>query len=128
MGGSMMYSRYYADEIGETHIEDVTVELTPRDFAPPAPPLHLSPITPATGYALVRFPAGWDGDWHPTPRRQIFFYQEGELEGETSDGDRRRHGPGSATLLEDTTGRGHRARVTSDSDVLAVVVQLPDGS
>jgi hypothetical protein len=121
----MTYSRYYADETGETHIEDIEVELTAQDFAPPAPPLHLSPILPATGVAFVRFPAGWDGDWHPTPRRQFFFFLSGELEGETSDGDRRRCGPGSAALLEDTTGRGHRARVVGDEDVTAVVVQLP---
>ena len=122
----MTYVRYYADETGASHTEDVEVELTPRDFAPPAPPLHLSPIVPATGFAFVRFPAGWDGDWHPTPRRQIFFFLAGEFEGETSDGERRRFGPGSASLLEDTTGTGHRARVVGDGDVLAAVVQLPD--
>ena len=83
-------------------------------------------MTPATGFAFVRFPAGWDGDWHPTPRRQIFFFLAGEIDGETSDGDHRRCGPGSAALLEDTTGKGHRSRVVSDVDVLAAVVQLPD--
>ena len=122
----MKYTRYYADESGESHIEDVEVELTPRDFAPPAPPLHLSPMVPATGVAFVRFPAGWDGDWHPTPRRQLFFFLAGELEGETSDGERRRYGPGSAALLEDTTGKGHRSRVVGDGEVLAAVVQLAD--
>jgi hypothetical protein len=122
----MKYSRYYADDGGETHIEDVQVELTPRDFAPPAPPLYLSPLTPATGFAFARFPAGWGGDWHPTPRRQIYFILAGEIEGDTSDGDRRRLGPGDAVLLEDTTGKGHRARVVSDGDVLTAVVQLAD--
>ncbi len=122
----MKYTRYFADESGESHIEDVEVELTPRDFAPPAPPLHLSPMTPATGVAFVRFPAGWDGDWHPTPRRQLFVFLAGELEGETSDGERRRYGPGNAALLEDTTGKGHRSRVVGDGEVLAAVVQLAD--
>ena len=120
------YTRYYADETGASRTEDIDVELLPRDFAPPAPPLHLSPMEPATGFAFVRFPAGWVGDWHPTPRRQVFFFLTGELEGETSDGERRRYGPGTATLLEDTIGTGHRARVVGDTDVLAAVVQLPD--
>ena len=119
----MIYSRSYADAAGESHIEEVEVELTSRDFAPPR---HPSPMLPTTGFAFVRFPAGWDGDWHPTPRRHIFFFLAGELEGETSDGDRRSHGPGSAAVLEDTTSKGHRARVVGDEDVLAVVVQLPD--
>ena len=33
---------------------------------------------------------------------------------------------GSAVLLEDTAGKGHRSRVIGDEDVLAIVVQLPD--
>jgi hypothetical protein len=33
----MMYTRLYADETGESHYEDIEAELTPRDFAPPAP-------------------------------------------------------------------------------------------
>ncbi len=122
----MKYIRVYADENGESHYEDVEVELAARDFAPPAPPLHLSPMIPATGVAFVRFPPGWDGDWHPTPRRQFFFFLAGELAGETSDGDRRRLGPGSVVLLEDTTGRGHRSWVVGDGEVLATVVQLED--
>jgi hypothetical protein len=122
----MMYTRYYADETGASRTEDIEVELLPRDFAPPAPPLHLSSLVPATGFAFARFPAGWVGDWRPTPRRQIFVFLAGELEGETSDGERRRYGPGTAALLEDTTGTGHRARVVGNADVLAAVVQLPD--
>ena len=122
----MKYTRYYADERGESHIEDVEVELTSRDFAPPAPPLHLSPIMPATGIAFVRFPAGWVGDWHPTPRRQFFLFLAGELEGETSDGERRRYRAGSVALLEDTTGKGHRSRVVGDGEVLAAVVQVTE--
>lgn len=122
----MKYTRYYADESGASRTEDIEVELLPRDFVPPAPPLHLTPIVPATGFAFVRFPAGWVSDWHPTPRRQIFVYLSGELEGETNDGECRRFGTGTATLLEDTTGTGHRACVVGDIDVLASMVQLPD--
>ena len=43
-----------------------------------------------------------------------------------SDGERRRYVPGSAALVEDTTGTGHRSWVVGDTDVLAAVVQLPD--
>jgi hypothetical protein len=122
----VIHTRFYTDESGETHMEDVEGELTPQDFAPPAPPLFLSPFVPASRYGYLRFPAGWEGDWHPTPRRQMIIFLSGEVEGETSDGQRRRFGPGSAVLLEDTTGKGHRSRVVSDGDALAAVVQLPD--
>ena len=122
----MKYVRVYADAAGESHFEDVDVELTPVDYAPPAPMMELSAVVPATGFAFVRMPAGWDGDWHPTPRRQIFFYLAGEVEGEASDGERRRFGPGSITLVEDTTGKGHRSRNAGTTDVLLAVVQLPE--
>jgi hypothetical protein len=120
------YVRVYADERGESHFEDVEVALTPRNYAPPAPALSLSPVLPATGFAFVRIPAGWHGDWHPTPLRQVFVYLAGEVEGETSDGERRRFGPGSVTLAEDTTGKGHRSWVVGDADALLVVAQLPE--
>ncbi len=111
----MKYIRVYADATGESHYEDTASASTSY----PA-------MTPATGAAFARFPAGWAGDWHPAPRRQYFVVLTGECESETSDGDRRSHSPGSVVLLEDTTGKGHRARVMGDGEVLAMVVQLPD--
>ena len=122
----MTYVRIYTDESGESHIEDVEAELTARDFAPPAPPIDLSPVIPASGVAFVRFPAGWYGDWHPTPQRQFFIFLAGEFVGETSDRDRRRFVPGGVSLLEDITGKGHRSWVVGNDDVLAAVVQVPD--
>jgi len=122
----MKYTRFYADASGESHMEDVEASFTSQNFAPPAPPLELSPIVPATGAGFLRFPAGWSGDWHPSPRRQYLIFVAGEVEGETSDGQTRRFGPGSVVLLEDTTGKGHRSRVVSDGAALAAVVQLPD--
>jgi len=123
---SMRFTRVYADATGESHYEDIDAAMVPQSFAPPAPPFSLSEMTQSTGMAFARFPVDWDGDWHPTPRRQYFIFLSCEFEGETSDGDRRRHAPGSVVLLEDTTGQGHHARVVGDTDVLATVVQLPD--
>jgi quercetin dioxygenase-like cupin family protein len=121
----MRYVRVYADEAGESHFADVQVPLVPVDYAPPAPPLHLSAPTPASAFVFLAAPAGWDGDWHPAPMRQMIFYLSGEVEAEVSDGEVRRFGPGSATLVEDTTGRGHRSRAVA-GDVLLAIVQLPN--
>jgi len=62
----------------------------------------------------------------PAPRRQMLFYLAGEIEAETSDGEVRRFGAGSVTLVEDTAGKGHRSRVIGGGDVLLAAVQLPD--
>ena len=122
----MKYTRVYSDSHGESHFDEVEVEFQSVDFAPPAPPVGLSTLTPAVQWGFLTLPVGWEGDWHPTPRRQIFFYLSGEVKGETSDGEVRRFGPGDVTLVEDTTGKGHRSRVVGTESVLLAVVQLPE--
>ena len=122
----MEFTRVFTDEYGETHFEDVKIELLPVDFAPPAPPLNLSELKEAKKFGFVNAPIGWYGDWHPTPKRQVFVYLSGKIEARVSDGEVREFGPGSVTLLEDTTGKGHTSRVVGDQEVLCVVIQLED--
>ena len=122
----MKYIRIYADPAGESHFEDVEVELAQVNFAPPAPPLDLSSFSPALQYAFCSFPAGWRGDWHPTPQRQIFFILSGEIAVQVGDGEVRHFRAGSPVLLEDATGKGHVSWVMSKTDVLSAVVQLPN--
>ena len=117
------YVRLYADANGESHFEDVEINLASTDYAPPAPPLDLSPFTPATQFGFMRAPAGWSSDWHPSSARNIFFVLGGEWEVTASDGETRRFATGSVLLAEDTDGKGHASRVLSDS--LAAVVALP---
>ena len=118
------YVRLYADESGESHFADVEEELTLLEFVPPAAPLNLSPFFPASQTAFFGAPAGWQGDWHPSPARNLFVVISGEWEIEASVGETRRFAAGSILLVEDTRGKGHTSRVVSDEDSLAVLVQL----
>lgn len=86
----MQYVRLYTDADGETHFEDLEIAFDRVTFAPPAPPVHLTRFTPATQWAFFSLPPGWYGDWHPTPKRQVFFYLSDEAEAEVSDGAIRR--------------------------------------
>jgi len=122
----MKYIRIHEDSAGKSHFEDVEVELAQVNFAPPAPPMNLSSFSPASQYAFCSFPASWRGDWHPTPQRQIFFILSGEIAVQVGDGEVRHLGAGSAVLLEDATGKGHVSWVTSKTDTLTAVVQLPN--
>jgi len=54
----------------------------------------------------------------------LLFHLARQIEGETSDGQRRVIGPGTTVLLEDTTGTGHRSRVIGSEDVVIGVVHL----
>lgn len=119
-----IYTRLYSDEHGESHFADVEIDLTLTDYAPPAPPLELSTTTPANQFGFMNAPAGWASDWHPSSARNIFFVLRGEWEVTASDGETRRFSTGSVLLVEDTTGKGHTSRVVSQTDSLAVIVQL----
>jgi|GEM_PF-233498 len=123
---TMHFARIYTDSEGISHLEDLEVELAEVNFAPPAPPVQLSAYTSATQWAFFATPPGWKGDWHTTPTRQIFFYLVGQVEVELGDGTIRRFGPGDATIVEDTTGKGHRSRTVGDVTALQAVVQMPD--
>src|SRR5712691_7452877 len=121
-----IYQRLYADEHGESHFEDVEIDLVSTEYVPPAPPLDLSSFTPATQFGFMRAPAGWSSDWHPSSGRNVFFVLTGGWEVTASDGEARRFAVGSVLLVEDTGGKGHASRVVSNTDSLAAVVQLGD--
>lgn len=120
----MQIVRLFSDADGESHFEDVEIELDLTDYVPPAPPLYLSPATPANEFAFMKAPAGWSSDWHPSSARNLFFVLSGEWEVTASDGQSRSFGVGSVFLVEDTTGKGHSSRVTSETDSLAAMVRL----
>ena len=120
------HTRIYADADGESHFEEVDVDLKLVEFAPPAPPGYISAPIPAARLFFGVVPPGYCADWHPTPFRQLVVYTAGEVEFETSDGGTRRIGPGSIVLVEDTTGKGHRSRVVGAGEAVSMGVQLSE--
>jgi hypothetical protein len=118
------WTRIIATPDGGSRFADGAVLLADGDFAPPAPPLGLSPISEATATRFIGAPAGWDSPAHPAPARQWVVMLGGAVEATTSDGASRVFGPGDAVLVEDTHGAGHRTRVASDDPWLALVVEL----
>ena len=110
---TMRYVRIYADTDGESHFDDVEVTLSPTNYAPPASPLEVSAAVDAQRFFFVGGASGWEGDWHPSPKRQFVFMLSGVIEVRVSDGEVRSFGSGSVVLLENTVGHGHFARITS---------------
>ncbi len=55
----------------------------------------------------------YDLDFHNAPRRQYVVNLTGSVDLEVGDGTRRRLGPGSILLAEDTTGRGHKSQAVA---------------
>ncbi len=123
---TIKYVRVYADSIGESHFEDLTIDLNEIDFAPPAPPIFTSDLNPSSKHGFASVLPGWESEWHPAPKRQFMIYLSGTIEAEVSDGEIRQFGPGSITLVEDTTGKGHKSRVIGSEQVIGVVIQLEE--
>lgn len=121
----MEYTRIFSDAAGETHFGTVEVAMRLTNFAPPAQPFAVAEFVPASQFAFCAPAAGWYGDWHPTPQRQVFLLLGGVWQVTVSDGEARSFGPGSAVLLEDTTGKGHLTQIVSAEAGLAGIVQLP---
>lgn len=114
--------RLFHDEQGESHFSDEPVRVTAANFAPPAPPIYVSDGTPAKQVVFLFLPAGYDGDFHPAPRRQYMTLISGSMESSVSDGETRKFSPGNTMLVEDTEGKGHSTRV--HEDCVMIVSQL----
>ncbi len=119
-------TRIYTGADGLTRFGEGAVPVAQRDFAPPTPPISVSPNLPAQGLMFATLPSGWFGDWHPAPQRQYVIMLRGTFEIETGDGASRRFEPGTTFLLEDTTGKGHRTRVVSETPVVIALVPVPE--
>ena len=115
----MKLTRMYTGDDGETHFEDVEIELLDRG------PLGLvSKLEPATGLVFRETGEDYELDWHTAPRRQLIVPLEGAVEIETGDGGKRRFGPGDLLLAEDTTGRGHISRAVEGQRRRMIFVTL----
>jgi len=120
------YVRLFADDSGESHFENVSVELASVEFTPGIPNLFTSTSLGSTSASFFGAPGGWEADWHPSSGRHLFAVLSGMWEVTASDGEVRTFAKGDVLLVEDTTGKGHTSRVISQEESIALLVQLPD--
>src|SRR6185369_16982859 len=120
----MIYTKLYASDDGASHFATVKLEFTATEYVSGAPSMQLSPAFAAAQVQLMKTPAGWSSDWHPSANRSLFFVLSGEWEVTASDGETRCFAAGSALLAEDTIGKGHRSRVLADA--VAVMTELKE--
>jgi quercetin dioxygenase-like cupin family protein len=118
------YLRIYSDTEGCSHFEMKNIEMAPKDYAPPAPPLNTSMLESANNNVFLELPVGWYGDWHPSPFRQWLIILSGECEFESGDGEKVVCKAGDMALLEDTTGKGHQTEVLGNIAVKIAAIHL----
>jgi hypothetical protein len=99
----MKVTRIYTDKSGETHFEDVDIQL--EDFHDDI--IKMSKPVKATDMAFSTFSGALAESWHTAPRKQAIIILDGKVDLEVSDGTKRRFCSGHVIVLEDTTGKGH---------------------
>jgi hypothetical protein len=118
-------SRLYADEDGETHLEDVAVAAGERRAVSGAL-VALSDLIPVAGLEFRIVVEDHPGDEpHNAPRRQFIITLAGDHEVTVSDGETRAFGPGSVVLVEDIVGKGHLTRLTGPPPRITLFAPLP---
>lgn len=123
------YVRLTTDSQGESRFEDVEVPLAPRESTLSAEPLFGAPFQTVDGSAWLGAPGGWDGQvTHPAAQRQVYCTIQGEYEITTSEGEVRCFPAGSILLIEDTSGLGHKVRITNDRGALILVLSVAEAA
>jgi hypothetical protein len=115
----MKVLRVYSGDDGESHFEDVEIEL--KDLGPIG---RLSKLMDATGVVFRETEGDYALGWHRAPRRQYVINLDAAVELEVGDGSVRRLEAGSVLLAEDTTGRGHLSRAVDARPRTSIFVTL----
>ena len=113
-------TRIYSDANGDTHFDDREISLVEAGNIG-----RLSATEPASGIIFREVDPGYDWDFHVAPQRQYNILIDGEIEIETSLGDKRVFKGGEVLLLEDTTGKGHRTRNILPINRKSIFITLP---
>lgn len=115
----MKITRLYTGDDGESHFEDVEVQLQDTEGTS-----RRSEHIKATGIYFTENDGKLNINWHNAPRRQYVIMLEGGLEMEVGDATKRQFGVGGIFLAEDITGRGHNTRTVNGQPMKAICVTL----
>jgi hypothetical protein len=115
----MQIVRIYTGADGQSHFQDVDVEMTESGAFG-----RMSRMHAARGVIFREVGGDYDLDFHNAPRRQYVVNLTGAVDIEIGDGTRRRLGPGSILLAEDTTGQGHKSAAVAGAARTCLFIPL----
>jgi len=113
-------TRIYSDKNGDSHFEDLTIDLKDQGEIG-----ALSDNIPVKNIIFREVAPEYDYDFHNAPQRQFIILMDGEIEIETSLGEKRIFGAGEILLVEDITGKGHKTRNLKPIRRKSVFITLP---
>jgi len=101
----MKYTRIYSDESGDSHFEEVEVQLTDSG--------QVGLLSDTFSVLTLQFRVNnpeYNLDLHNAPAKQFVILLDGEIEITTSLGETRNFKGGDILLVEDTEGKGHKSK------------------
>ena len=113
-------TRVYNDANGDSYFEDITIPLKASG--------SIGFLSEAESVKEIIFREGlpsYDYDFHTAPQRQYIILLDGEIEIETSRGDRKQFKAGDILLVEDTEGKGHKTKNLTPVRRRSVFITLP---
>ncbi len=112
-------TKVYSDNNGESQFEDVEMPLKNDGEIG-----FLSDKIPAKEIIFRKVKPGYDYDFHNAPQKQYIILLDGEIEIETSMGEKRTFKGGDILLMEDTHGKGHKTRNIQDIERRSIFITL----
>ena len=117
----MIYTRIYSDSNGNSHFEDVNVALSDSGSIG-----FLSDLYSTSALQFRENKADYNWDFHTAPARQFIVLLDGEIEIETSLGEKRQFKGGDVLLVEDISGKGHRTKNITEQIRRSLFIKLND--
>lgn len=112
-------TKILADENGGSRFENVKIPLKESGEIG-----FLSALIPAKGIIFREVLPSYDFDYHNAPHRQYIVLLDGEIEIETSLGEKRSFGAGEILLMEDTEGKGHKTQNLKKQKRKSIFIRL----
>lgn len=115
----MQITRIYSDKNGESHFENIDMPLQNDGEIG-----FLSDKIPVKEIIFRKVKPDYDYDFHNAPQKQYIILLDGEIEIETSLGEKRTFKGGEILLVEDTRGKGHKTRNLQNMERKSIFITL----
>lgn len=117
--GIIKITRVYSDKNGESRFEDIEMPL--RDDGEIG---FLSDKIPVKEIIFRMVKPDFNYDFHNAPQKQYIILLDGEIEIETSMGEKGTFKGGDILLVEDTHGKGHKTRNIQNIERKSIFITL----
>lgn len=112
-------TKVYSDKNGESRFEDIVMPLENNGEIG-----FLSDKIPVKELIFRKVKPSYDYDFHNAPQKQYIILLDGEIEIETSLGEKRTFKGGDILLMEDTHGKGHKTRNIRHTERKSIFIAL----